>query len=113
MNTQGLWDKLDKAVDYVDANKDKILLGASVIFGVYKGTERLTRNIARTKKVKEDRYHRDYEVYDRSSGMYLQLRRPMTAAEQYEYSFRKKHGESPVEILSDMGLLGRRKGRRM
>ena len=111
MDTQKLWNGIDKMIDYADENKEKLLIAGSMIFGGYKMAEKLTRNVGRVKRANEDRYHREREVYDRSAGVYLQLSRPMTSAEQYEYSMRVRQGDSPAMILADMGLLDNRKRR--
>lgn len=111
MDTQKLWNGIDKAIDYADANKEKLLIAGSMIFGGYKMAEKLTRNVGRVKRVNEDRYHREREVYDRSAGVYLQLSRPMTSSEQYEYSTRVRRGDLPAMILAEMGLLDNRRKR--
>lgn len=105
MDLQKVWNGIDKAIDYADANKEKLIFAGTLVFGGYKAIEKLTGNIARYKRAKEDRYHREREIYDRSSGMYLKLNRPMTDREQYEFSYRKSRGERPAYILADMGLL--------
>lgn len=111
MDTQKLWNAIDKAVDYADANKEKLFVAGSMIFGGYKMAEKLTRNVGRVKRAKEDRYHREREIYDRSTGVYLQLSRPMTSVEQYEYSMRVRKGDAPAMILAEMGLLDNRRKR--
>ncbi len=113
MDMQFLWDGIDKLVDKVDENKDKIVKAAAVIFVAGKSVEKISRNYSRSKRAKEDRYHREQEIYDRTTGMYIQLRRPMTSQEQYEYSVRLRKGEQPIYILRSLGLLKedrRRKG---
>ena len=105
MDLQKVWNGIDKAIDYADENKEKLVVVGSLIFGGYKAVEKLTNNISRYKRAKEDRFHREREVYDRSSGVYLRLKRPMSGREQYEFSYRKGRGESTANILADMGLL--------
>ena len=107
MDLQKVWNGIDKLVDYTDEHKEQLIVVGSLIFGGYKAVEKITGNIARAKRAKEDRYHREREVYDRSAGVYLKLNRPMTYEEQYEYSLRTRHGESPAKVLADMGLLSR------
>lgn len=111
MDMQFLWDGIDKLVDKVDENKDKIVKAAAVIFVAGKSAEKISRNYSRSKRAKEDRYHREQEIYDRTTGMYIQLRRPMTSQEQYEYSVRLRKGEQPIYILRDLGLLKENRGR--
>jgi len=105
MDMQFLWDKIDKLVDLADENKEKVLTAAAIIFAGGKCVEKISRNYSRSKRVKEDRFHREREIYDRTTGMYIQLRRPMTSSEQYEYSVRLRKGEQPIHILGDLGLL--------
>ena len=112
MDKQKIWNAVDKVVDYASDNKEKLIAAGSVIYCGYKAMDRITGKMARIKRANEDRYHREYEVYDRSAGLYLQLRRPMTSYEQYEYSMRTRRGESPAKILSEFGLLDRRKSKR-
>ena len=111
MDMQFLWDGIDKLVDKVDENKDKIVKAAAVIFVGGKSVEKISRNYSGSKRAKEDRYHREQEIYDRTTGMYIQLRRPMTSQEQYEYSVRLRKGEQPIYILRDLGLLKENRGR--
>lgn len=67
--------------------------------------EKLIREINRGRRVKEDKYHREKTVYNRSCGSYIELRRKLTGKEKLELERRKKNGESVVQILSDMGVI--------
>lgn len=62
------------------------------------------KNIQPTQAELDRRWHETH-IYDRSTGTYFEIRRPMTATEAQIFSHRKGRGEYTADILMSMKLL--------
>lgn len=65
----------------------------------------VTRVAVTEHQLKREEQLKDYRVYDRSSGDYVKLNRPLTGAEQVELDARHSNGESVTSVLHDMGKI--------
>lgn len=83
-------------------NKEWLVVVVPAALGA---TAKIVKSNSRNRAVKEDRDHRDLDVYDRSMGVYYRMRRKPSAAEYGEITRRRKSGEDYFTILSSMGLL--------
>lgn len=95
----------DGVLTTVDEHKEGIAMIAAGALAGQKFLKEVMRNRTTNKRIKEERRHRDLEVYDRSAGCYIQLKRKMTGDELVEYAIRCRNGESKTAILRDMGLI--------
>ena len=75
--------------------------GVAVIGAVGKAAKRIDRKI----DLKRERDLKDLYVYDRSLGIYHELRRKLRPSEVLEIDRRRAAGESMTYILSSMRLL--------
>ena len=96
---------LNGAINFVDEHKEGLSVATALILGGSKIAKNISSNRKANKRIKEERRHRDLEIYDHSKGNYLQLKRPMKTAEVLEYTSRCEKGEAKAFILHDMGLL--------
>lgn len=97
-----LYRQEEKAKWIWDNHKEEILVIAP---GVIALTKKLVKEVNRTKRLNEDKFHRERTVYNRSSGSFIELKRKLTAKEQLELDRRKRNGESVAQILFDMGVI--------
>lgn len=72
--------------------------------------DKLVRLIKKWKSIQPtqaelDRHWHETHIYDRSNGMYYEIKRPMTANEAMIFSHRKARGELTGDILMSMKLL--------
>lgn len=95
----------NKIITTVDENKEEIAMISAAALAGQKFFKEVMRNRTTNKKLKEERRHRDLEVYDHSAGCYIPLKRKMNADELVEYAIRCRNGESKTAVLKDMGLI--------
>ena len=94
-----------RVVDYVSTHKTEIIGAALLGTTMISEANKVARNVNAARNTRYERDKHSRMVYDRSSGVYLNLRRTMSPTEKVEYSIRSHDGERPVDILKDMGLL--------
>lgn len=101
------WAKrVKRTVEFVNDNKEVITVCVSGAIFAYRIVGKASNTYVRNKRINEERRHRDLEIYDHSTGMYLQLKRPMKADEVVYFTKRCKEGLEPkAMILRDMNLL--------
>lgn len=90
--------KANDILDWTVENPEK----AAIVGGIlaYAG-----KSVSRMKKAKEEDDYRDRYIYNRSTGSYIKLRKPMTVRQQCEFDERKRNGESVTQILLSMRLI--------
>lgn len=97
-------DKKDKFVNWVKDDPRKILaIGSVVVVGGKKLYDGI-KHIQPTQAELDRRWHETH-IYDRSTGMYYEIKRPMSANEAMMFSQRKARGELTGDILMSMRLL--------
>lgn len=97
-------DKKDKFVNWVKDDPRKALaIGSVIVVGGKKLYDGI-KHIQPTQAELDRRWHETH-IYDRSTGMYYEIRRPMTANESILFSQRKARGELTGDILMSMKLL--------
>lgn len=98
-------EKANAAVTWCREHKEVLMV---VVPAVISGGVELTKAYVRAKDHKEDREleeKRLSSVYDRSAGMYLDVKHPLSNDEWREVQRRKRDGMTTGEALDDMGLL--------
>lgn len=95
-------------IDYAKNNpKDAlafVTLGTTAIGGVNK----IFRSINRHRTLRQEKYHREREVYDRSLNMYLVTKRKLKKSDLDRINaYMRKTGKKKSEALSDLNLLKR------
>lgn len=83
-------------------NKEFLMFSIPLVVGT---GVKLAKNHTKKTAIKEDKDHRDLDIYDRSLGIYYRMNRKPTAAEYGQISRRRKEGEDYFTILNSMGLL--------
>lgn len=96
----------ERTVKWCENNKELALAMIPVVLYAGKEVSKTISSIDRKHDLKKEQELQELSVYDHSLGMYHKLRRPMTPEEKIELSIRVKNGESKVEVLKGMRLLG-------
>jgi ABC-type nitrate/sulfonate/bicarbonate transport system substrate-binding protein len=94
--------KLNQAWTWCIDNPEKAIpIGVAVGGGIAKGAKTISRHA----KLKEERELKDLYIYDRSTGFYWKLKKPLTSRQQMEINLRKTNGEKLGDILNSMRVL--------
>lgn len=90
--------KANDILDWAVENPEKAaIVGAGLTY--------IAKNTPKIKKAKEEDDYRNRYIYNRSTGSYIKLRKPMTVRQQCEFDERKRNGESVTQILLSMRLI--------
>ena len=90
--------KANDVLDWAVENPEKAaIVGAGLTY--------IARNAPKIKKAKDEDDYRNRYIYNRSTGSYIKLRKPMTVRQQCEFDERKRNGESVTQILMSMRLI--------
>lgn len=101
----GVKTRYEKAKVWCRDHKEVLMV---VVPAVLSGGVELTKAAIKAKDHREDRELEDRRlksVYDRSAGMYLDTKRPLSNDDYRELQKRKRDGMTTGEALDDMGLL--------
>lgn len=99
------WQKTQAAVRWVENNPEAvgfILTAGTIAAG---GIKKICNTIGRQSALRQERYNKERYIYDRSLGMYLHTRRPLTNRDFERISIRRRNGERLSDILYTMGIL--------
>lgn len=99
------WQKTKAAVRWIEENPEAvgfILTAGTIAAG---GIKKVCNTIGRQSTLRQERYNKERYIYDRSLGMYLHTRRPLTNRDFERISVRRKKGERLADILYSMGIL--------
>ena len=99
------WQKTKAAVRWIEENPEAvgfILTAGTIAAG---GIKKVCSTIGRQNALRQERYNKERYIYDRSLGMYLHTRRPLTNRDFERISVRRKNGERLADILYSMGIL--------
>jgi len=94
--------KISDGLNWVNKNREAILVGAPIVIGAVKGVSKLISKGINLHKEKE---LKDLRCYDRSGGHYWRLKRELTTQEWLEFDKRKSNGERVADILTSMRVL--------
>ena len=93
-------------VDYVKEDPKRAIEIAGLVTAVTGGASKVVRTVNRNKELRQEKFHREREVYDRSLGMYVVTKRKLTKADLDKVNeIRRKTGKRTTEVLSDLNLL--------
>lgn len=97
-------DTVHDIVDWAVENKElaiaSIPLWTIAANGVVKGVN----NVAKMRVIKAEEDVKKLNVYDRQNGMYLHLRKPLTASQKAAIDRRHRNGETLTQILMSMRM---------
>lgn len=99
-------EKVRNTVNYVKEDPKRAMEAIGVITLVSGGLTKGVRAINRGRAIREERHHRDLEIYDHSNGQYLELRRKLRKEDIDRLNYLKREkGLRTSEALSRMNLL--------
>jgi hypothetical protein len=95
-------DRLAKAKNWWDENKNAVIVGAPIVGGfAIKGLQIL----GRYHNLRLEQRNKDRRCYDTSLGHYWELKRKLNNSDWVKINNRRRRGESLGEILNDLGVL--------
>ena len=102
-----VWTKWNSFKTWVrEKPREAAVLGSVIVVGLDKLFHLIKKwkSIQPTQAELDRRWHETH-IYDRSNGMYYEIKRPMTPSEAMIFSHRKARGELTGDILMSMKLL--------
>ena len=99
-------EKVQNTVEYVKENPQ----GAATIIGigmtVVGGTTKIVKAVNRHQAIKQEKWHREREIYDHSAKVYLTTKRPLRKDDIDRMNkLRREKGLKVSEALSELNLL--------
>lgn len=91
------------AINFVKNNKELIVASIPVVITCINGANKIVKTI----DSRMERTRKDNQYYDRTLGMYVDLKRKPKQSEYIKIQERRNNGEKLSDILIDMGLVKR------
>ena len=91
--------------EWVSSHRDDLIWMAPLGAAIIKGGSKITAAVVRNHAVNKEIYYRKRQIYDRSLGRYITLKRPLTDAEALLIETRRRNGEGLTTILYSMKLI--------
>ena len=99
-------EKVTHTVEYVKANPKETAAILASALAVVKGASKGMHAVNRHRELKQEKWHREREVYDHSTGMYLQTNRKLKAADIEQINrIMRQTGKKKSEVMADLNLL--------
>lgn len=95
-------EKAEEAKKWVVTHTEEIVIGATIILPIVGG---IAKEVVKASKDKEERIHRERDIYDPRKGRTYRLKRTPKPWEWDEIDFRYEQGEMYSSILHDMNLI--------
>ena len=97
--------KIHDGYEWCCTHQDEAALIATFSIAAIGGIGKLAKKIDRDRRLDQEQALKDLYVYDRSLGIYHELRRKLRPSEALEIDRRRSEGESMAHILASMRLL--------
>lgn len=92
--------------EYVKNDPQSAMKAAGVFVALTGGATKVIKTVNRHKTLRQEKFHREREVYDRSLNMYLTTKRKLTKADFDKINkIKRRTGKRTSEVLSDLNLL--------
>lgn len=92
---------------WVRDNRDVLMLTVPATVAVVGSVTKFTSKAITAHMTNKEINFKERTIYDHSLGRYVELKRPLTAAQSLTIEERRANGEKLHMILDDMGLLKR------
>lgn len=102
--TKGL-NMLYNAETWISSHREDLFWMVPLATAGVKGVSRITSAAIRNHAVNKEIYNRERQIYDRSLGRYVTLKRPLTDSEAFLIESRRRNGEGLTTILYSMNLI--------
>lgn len=93
---------------FVRDNSDVLIIVVPAVAATVGGVCKVTSKAIASHTLNKEIAFKERTIYDHSLGRYVELKRPLTAAQSLTIEERKAGGEKLHMILNDMGLLKRK-----
>ena len=98
-------EKVRNTVNYVKEDPKRAMEAIGVVTLITGGLTKGVRAINKGRAIREERHHRDLEIYHHSNGQYLELKRKLKKEDIDRLNNLKRKGLRTSEALSRMNLL--------
>lgn len=99
-------DRIVNTVEYVKEHPQEAATIAGTAMAVVGGVTKGARAINKHRELRQEKWHREREVYDHSTGMYLQTRRKLKKDDIDRINrIMRKTGKKKSEVMSELNLL--------
>jgi len=95
-------EKAEEAKKWVVTHTAEITVGATIVLPIVGG---IIKEVAKASRDKEERIHRERDIYDPRKGRTYRLKRTPKPWEWDEIDYRYDAGENYSSILHDMNLI--------
>ena len=95
-------EKAEEAKKWVVTHVPEITVGATIVLPIVGG---IVKEVAKASRDKEERIHRERDIYDPRKGRTYRLKRTPKPWEWDEIDYRYEQGEMYSSILHDMKLI--------
>lgn len=101
-------EKVKNAVEYVKEKPQEAATIVGMVLAASGGVTKVAKVINRHVALRQEKYHREREVYDHSTGMYLQTRRKLRKDDIDRINrIMRETGKKKSEVMSELNLLKR------
>ena len=99
-------ERVRNTVEYIKENPQGAVTIIGLIATVTGGATKLVRTVNRHQAIRQEKWHHDREIYDRSSNQYLTTKRKLTKTDIDRMNkLRREKGLKVSEALSQLNLL--------
>ena len=106
--TKWTLEKVKSTIKYVKENPQEAAAIAGAAVTITGGVSRVIRSVNRHRTIRQEKHHREREIYDRWLNMYLTTKRKLTKRDVDRInSIMRETGKRKSEVLSELNLLKR------
>ena len=95
----------ERFAGFVRSNQDVLLLTIPAVVATTTGVSKVTSKLISAHTVNKEIKYKERTIYDHSLGRYVELKKPLTAAQALTIEERRAAGEKLHVILDSMNLL--------
>ena len=99
-------NKVDNTIEYVKSNPQGAATIVATVTAIIGGGSKLMKSVNKHRELRQEKWHREREVYDHSTGMYLQTKRKLTKNDIVRINnLMRSTGKKKSEVMHDLNLL--------
>lgn len=96
---------IEDGLNWVWNHREPLIIIAPVVTAAIGVGGKALSNAQKAKVVKEEKEVKETNVWDPSTGKWVQTKKPLTTKQTIEFDERVKNGQSRIAALNEMGCL--------